>query len=141
MDDIFHYARHTFATKMLRNGYNCTQVGRMIGDSAAMIEKVYGHPTHDDVISQTFNTHQPTVKSADEEVKDVLVMLGCDTLDVDAMDNVTAWEELTRKHNELFNIGVDLSTIKEIFNKNLTLKEKRDLVKKILDEIKEKGGN
>lgn len=46
-----HFARHTFVTQRLREGYNFAQVGKMIGDSPAMIEKVYGHPTDTDIIN------------------------------------------------------------------------------------------
>ena len=46
-----HFARHTFVTQRLREGYNFTQVGKMIGDRPAMIEKVYGHPTDTDIIN------------------------------------------------------------------------------------------
>lgn len=46
-----HFARHTFVTIKLREGYTYEQVGKMIGDSALMIEKVYGHPTDTDIIA------------------------------------------------------------------------------------------
>jgi len=46
-----HFARHTFVTIKLREGYNFEQVGKMIGDSPSMIEKVYGHPTDTDIIN------------------------------------------------------------------------------------------
>lgn len=46
-----HFARHTFVTQRLREGYKYEQVGKMIGDSPAMIEKVYGHPTDTDIIA------------------------------------------------------------------------------------------
>ena len=46
-----HFARHTFVTIKLREGYNFAQVGKMIGDRPAMIEKVYGHPTDTDIIN------------------------------------------------------------------------------------------
>ena len=46
-----HFARHTFVTIKLREGYTYEQVGKMIGDSALMIEKVYGHPTDTDIIN------------------------------------------------------------------------------------------
>ena len=46
-----HFARHTFVTIKLREGYNFEQVGKMIGDTAIMIEKVYGHPSDIDVIN------------------------------------------------------------------------------------------
>lgn len=46
-----HFARHTFVTQRLREGYKYEQVGKMIGDSALMIEKVYGHPSDEDIIN------------------------------------------------------------------------------------------
>lgn len=46
-----HFARHTFVTIKLREGYNFAQVGKMIGDRPAMIEKVYGHPSDEDIIN------------------------------------------------------------------------------------------
>lgn len=55
-----HFARHTFVTQRLREGYNFTQVGKMIGDSPAMIEKVYGHPSDEDIINSLQLQSQPT---------------------------------------------------------------------------------
>lgn len=46
-----HFARHTFVTQRLREGYTYEQVGKMIGDSPLMIEKVYGHPSDEDIIN------------------------------------------------------------------------------------------
>lgn len=45
-----HYARHTFVTQRLREGYNFEQVGKMIGDTPLMIERIYGHPSDIDII-------------------------------------------------------------------------------------------
>jgi site-specific recombinase, phage integrase family len=55
-----HFARHTFVTIKLREGYNFAQVGKMIGDSPAMIEKVYGHPSDEDIINSLQLQPQPT---------------------------------------------------------------------------------
>jgi len=62
-----HFARHTFVTQRLREGYNFTQVGKMIGDSPAMIEKVYGHPTDTDIIAslQLQPTNTPAAAGTD----------------------------------------------------------------------------
>ena len=54
-----HFARHTFVTIKLREGYTYEQVGKMIGDSALMIEKVYGHPTDTDIIASLQLQPQP----------------------------------------------------------------------------------
>lgn len=55
-----HFARHTFVTIKLREGYKYEQVGKMIGDSALMIEKVYGHPSDEDIINSLQLQPQPT---------------------------------------------------------------------------------
>lgn len=54
-----HFARHTFVTIKLREGYTYEQVGKMIGDSALMIEKVYGHPSDEDIINSLQLQPQP----------------------------------------------------------------------------------
>ena len=59
-----HFARHTFVTIKLREGYNFAQVGKMIGDSPAMIEQVYGHPTDTDIIASLQLQPQPANTTA-----------------------------------------------------------------------------
>lgn len=65
-----HYARHTFVTQRLREGYNFEQVGKMIGDTPLMIERIYGHPSDIDIINSlklqpaAANTPSPQVSSA-----------------------------------------------------------------------------
>lgn len=54
-----HFARHTFVTIKLREGYTYEQVGKMIGDSALMIEKIYGHPSDEDIIATLQLQPQP----------------------------------------------------------------------------------
>lgn len=64
-----HYARHTFVTQRLREGYTYEQVGKMIGDSPSTVEKTYGHPTDTDIIAslqlhpQPANTPAPQVQA------------------------------------------------------------------------------
>ena len=62
-----HFARHTFVTIKLREGYTYEQVGKMIGDSPLMIEKVYGHPTDTDIIAslQLQPTNTPAAAGTD----------------------------------------------------------------------------
>jgi hypothetical protein len=45
MDDIFHFARHTFTTKKVREGYSFEEVGKMIGDTGQIVELTYSHLT------------------------------------------------------------------------------------------------
>lgn len=54
-----HFARHTFVTIKLREGYTYEQVGKMIGDSALMIGKIYGHPSDEDIIATLQLQPQP----------------------------------------------------------------------------------
>jgi integrase len=39
--------RHTAATHMLRNGVPIWQVARVLGNTAGMVEKMYGHHVRD----------------------------------------------------------------------------------------------
>ena len=45
-----HFARHTFITRRLREGYSFEEVGKMVGDTGRVIEKTYSHLTADDHI-------------------------------------------------------------------------------------------
>lgn len=46
-----HFARHTFITRRVREGYNFEEVGKMVGDTGRVIEKTYSHLTADDHIT------------------------------------------------------------------------------------------
>lgn len=47
-----HFARHTFITRRLREGYSFEEVGKMVGDTGRVIEKTYSHLTADDNINK-----------------------------------------------------------------------------------------
>lgn len=40
-----HFARHTFTTKKVREGYSFEEVGKMIGDTGQIVELTYSHLT------------------------------------------------------------------------------------------------
>lgn len=46
-----HFARHTFITRKVREGYTYEEVGKMVGDTGRVIEKTYSHLTADDHIT------------------------------------------------------------------------------------------
>lgn len=46
-----HFARHTFITRKVREGYTYEEVGKMVGDTGRVIEKTYSHLTTDDHIT------------------------------------------------------------------------------------------
>lgn len=47
-----HFARHTFITRKVREGYTYEEVGKMVGDTGRVIEKTYSHLTADDHINK-----------------------------------------------------------------------------------------
>lgn len=47
-----HFARHTFITRRVREGYTYEEVGKMVGDTGRVIEKTYSHLTADDHINK-----------------------------------------------------------------------------------------
>lgn len=57
-----HFARHTFVTIKLREGYNFTQVGKMIGDSPAMIEKYMDTPRTRILLLHCNYSHQQAIQ-------------------------------------------------------------------------------
>nr|WP_315456456.1 tyrosine-type recombinase/integrase [uncultured Prevotella sp.] len=54
-----HYARHTAATQMARNGMTSEQISIQLGNSVEMVERVYTHPTDTDIINK-LSQPQPT---------------------------------------------------------------------------------
>ena len=47
-----HYARHTAATQMARNGMTSEQISIQLGNSVEMVERVYTHATDSDIIAK-----------------------------------------------------------------------------------------
>lgn len=54
-----HYARHTQATRLARNGMTSEQIALQLGNSPEMVERVYTHPTDSDIINK-LSQPQPT---------------------------------------------------------------------------------
>ena len=93
-----HFARHTFVTIKLREGYTYEQVGKMIGDSPAMIEKVYGHPSDEDIINslklqpQPTNTPAPQVQPANTPAPQVAVQTTAARTKIEATKNIGGYD-------------------------------------------------
>lgn len=58
-----HYARHTQATRLARNGMTSEQIALQLGNSSEMVERVYTHPTDADKINK-LTPIQPTNTTA-----------------------------------------------------------------------------
>ena len=56
-----HFARHTFTTKKVREGYSFEEVGKMIGDTGQIVELTYSHLTRQD--------HIDTLHKAQERIR------------------------------------------------------------------------
>lgn len=54
----------------------------------------------------------------------------------DITDIAELWEYIRTKENELIQMGGDIRTIKRLYNQeNKSLKEKKDILKNIIEEI------
>lgn len=142
-----HFARHTFVTKMLRVGFSAEEVGKMIGDSAQTVLKNYGHPTEKDEINvlkkaevRINNVQEPTSQyNEEDELKKVLLMMGISGVEIEDMNEYQIWEILIKEHGKLMELGVNVKTVKEIYNhKNLPLAERAKMLQKIIEEISQK---
>ena len=47
-----HFARHTFITRRVREGYSYEEVGKMVGATGRVVERTYSHLTVDDHINK-----------------------------------------------------------------------------------------
>ena len=157
-----HFARHTFVTQRLREGYNFTQVGKMIGDSPAMIEKVYGHPTDTDIIASLQLQPQPTntpaaaagnttaQTAAAPQSKRIEVTKNIGGYDVtlqanggNDFDNYLINKELNNKLARLEELresnamseGVFDYSLRYIAQRNNLLKVYSELIKKVLEKL------
>ena len=160
-----HFARHTFVTQRLREGYNFAQVGKMIGDSPATVEKVYGHPTDTDIIAslqlQPTNTpaaagnttaEAPAVQAVQPapQSKKIEATKNIGGYDVtlqangsDDFDNYLINKELNNKLTRLKELRESNVMSEEIFDfslryiaqRNNLLKVYSELIKKVLEKL------
>lgn len=68
-----HFARHTFTTKKVREGYSFEEVGKMIGDTGQIVELTYSHLTRQDHIN-TLHKAQERIERTHELSKVVCKM-------------------------------------------------------------------
>lgn len=63
-----HYARHTFITNKLIEGYNAYEVAQMVGNSAKEILKTYSHLTNENIVN---NLKKKREMLKQEKLKDI----------------------------------------------------------------------
>lgn len=154
-----HYARHTQATRLARNGMTSEQIALQLGNSVEMVERVYTHPTDTDIINklsqpQPANTPAPQVQAAapaaQQESKLIEVTKdigGYDvTLQADGkseIDNYLINKELNNKLTQLKKLresnamseGVFDYSLRYIAQRNDLLKVYNELIKKVLVKL------
>ena len=67
-----HFARHTFTTKKVREGYSFEEVGKMIGDTGQIVELTYSHLTRQDHID-TLHKAQERIERKESNVSSTIL--------------------------------------------------------------------
>ena len=154
-----HYARHTQATRLARNGMTSEQIALQLGNSVEMVERVYTHPTDTDIINklsqpQPANTPAPQVQApapaAQQESKLIEVTKNIGGYDVTLqaygkgeIDNYLINKELNNKLARLKELresnamseGVFDYSLQYVAQRNNLLKVHNELIKKVLEKL------
>ena len=149
-----HYGRHTFITKKIREGIPIDTLKYLTAhkDTQALT-KNYIHLTEADEINQINNCNKVNTAHIDRnninsnnelirEAKEALFCLGAsldDLIDINDLHtlNKMLYSEYDYKYQEM---GCDMAYIKDLYlsKETSSLKEKRDLIMKVVEEIKRK---
>lgn len=104
-----HFARHTFTTKKVREGYSFEEVGKMIGDSRQMVEQTYSHLTRQDHID-TLHKAQERIRHKSLERRDDRVPSPQDerdyTKDVNSNRDTIIYKDCTIRTPTSFNQAI-----------------------------------
>ena len=158
-----HYARHTQATRLARNGMTSEQIALQLGNSVEMVERVYTHPTDTDIINklsqpQPANTPAPAgtqtavqaVQPAAPQSKKIEVTKNIGGYDVTLfttakgeIDNYLINKELNNKLTQLKKLresntmseGVFDYSLQYVAQRNNLLKVYSELIKKVLEKL------
>ena len=121
-----HYARHTAATQMARNGMTSEQIALQMGNSSEMIERVYTHPTDTDIINklsqpQPANTPAAGTQTAVQAVQPAPTQQA--RTKIEATKNIGGYDVTLQAHgtSEIDNYLIN----KELNDKLTRLKELR----------------
>lgn len=136
-----HIARHTFITKNIKEKSADDLKYESGHTNTQYINTVYTHLSIKDKINilekNRENSPQNTPSNEIEDLKRAYSYLGGDFTEVaDITDIAELWEYIRTKENELIQMGGDIRNIKRLYNeKNKSLKEKKDILKNIIEEI------
>lgn len=152
-----HWGRHTFITLKLREGYSVDEVAKMSGHkSLKIVQEIYNHLTDEDneeallkvieekkkenMVNNTPNESKPNQepnKAQIEELRKVLTMFNVNSVEWIEIDD---YEELLRvvfnfENHIADKIGWSYKDIKDLFNSDISLKEKREVLQQALLEV------
>ena len=150
-----HFARHTFITKKLREGWSFEKICYLTGHANdEQIKEVYEHLTEKDKAQQvlkeldkienkkenTNNTPSNDIQNLIAECKDVLIMLGAnygEIADINDLDTLLV-KIYVDYHKRFEDYGISAMQLKEIYNTKPTFKEKQKALETLICEAKEK---
>ena len=151
-----HFARHTFITKKLREGWSVENLQRLSGHANdAQIRLVYEHLTEKDKAQQVLkeldkienkkenanNTQSNEIERLIAECKDVLVFLGADYADIRDINDINKllYKVYYEYYKPFADYDIDVRAIKGIYNtEGTSFKEKQIALQVLLCEAKEK---
>ena len=147
-----HFARHTFATKMLLMGYEPQEVCKMTAHADdKMVNHIYGHISVHSTIKKLDEATERIKgqKSPDNDInkvyeyRDVLAFYGCPRKEYEGMkDPEELLRLIVRKYEtELEKEGLNHTILKAIYNEEYKDTEERNRMEKILTTINEINGH
>ena len=147
-----HDARHTFITNMVKKDFKPDVLCELTGHTSDnTIKHIYTHLTSSDridriIVEQNRIANVQEEKHAEtpmsdliEDAKHALAYLGAEAVDFVDVDDFDQLQRLIYQKYELdilreYNVNVD--TLKSLYHaKNKSIKEKREMLKKLLKEI------
>lgn len=148
-----HTARRSFASNMLKRGYDANLLMLITGHSTMKSFKKYIKLTSEDaaltILLKESNTQQlsrsdgETVEQTIQTAKEVLSMIGVNPTEyIDINDISDLWTMVGRFETALMDKGVSRELAKEIYNKkSRTLRDRAELLNKAIKELSKINNN
>ena len=150
-----HFGRHTFITRKVREGMPIETLKYLTAhkDTQAL-QKYYIHLTDKDKIEKIKNEtegkkltriNRDNINSNEELLKEIKEALYCLGASLDELVDINDYHKLNEMlyidyHNKYQEMGCNMAYIKDLYlNKDIiSLKEKRELISKVIEEVKRK---
>ena len=149
-----HYGRHTFITKKIREGIPIDTLKYLTSHKDTQsLSKYYIHLTEADEIHQiencnkdeTIKINRNNINTNDELIKEAKEALYCLGASLDDLIDINDYHTLNKMlyldyHNKYQEMGCNMAYIKDLYlsNETMSLKDKRNLIMKVIEEVKRK---